>query len=375
MDLKEARDFILHKTRENALCFGDRLPEFTQKGKYNFVDQGTWVGGFWTGLNYLCHEMSGDHTFLEAARKSRHRFIKRLYENKKSLDHDIGFLFTLSCVADYKITGDLEARKIALDAADMLANRFNEKGGFIQAWDVWEPGNPFCEENRGRVIIDCMYNLPLLFWASEETGNKKYMEIATTHAETCANTIIRADYTTFHTYVFDPETGKPMYGRTCQGYSNESCWARGQGWAIGGYAYAYRYTKNIKFLEVSKNCTQVFLNNLEEDQVPMWDFSLKNRNDEPRDASAGAIAAAGILELSNHVSASEREFYRGEAIKIIESLYNNYATKALDEEEGLLMHACVHKPANRGVDCSNIYGDYYFAEAIGKIMGNTKIYW
>lgn len=373
-NLYEISKFILEKTQENGEIFGDRLPTSTKEGKYNFAEDGNWVGGFWTGLNYLCYEMSGKPGYLDAARKSRHRFTKRLYENIDSLDHDIGFLYILSSVADYKITGCKEARKIALNAAEVLAKRFNEKGKFIQAWNVWNPDNPFSQENRGRIIIDCMYNMPLLFWASEETGNRNYYEIADAHTDTCGKYIVRPDYTTYHTYVFNPDTGEPKYGRTHQGFAHESCWSRGQSWAVGGFAYAYGYTGNKRYLEIAKNCAHVFIDSLEEDHVPMWDFSLPNKAGEPRDTSAGAIAAEGMLEISRHVPKGEKEYYIDQAAKIIHSLYNNYSTRTVSEEQGLLLQGCGNRPKNPNT-CSLIYGDYYFAEAVGRLMGNVKIYW
>ena len=375
LQLNEMKDFILSKTRENIENFGDRLPNYTKDGKYQFSEDGFWVGGFWAGMEFLCYEMTQDEYYLDAARKSRHRFKKRLYERPGSLDHDIGFLYIPSCVADYKITGNIEGKEMALRAAELLASRFNEAGQFIQAWNVWHPGEPFSEENRGRIIIDCMYNLPLLFWAAEETGNKEYKRIATAHADTCAKYIVRENYTTYHTYVFDHITGKPKYGKTFQGFADESCWARGQSWVIGGFTYAYAYTGDKRYLEIAQKSADFFINSLEEDYVPMWDFLLPNKDGEPRDASAGAIAASGILELAKHLEDDKKEFYISTAKKMLESLYINYSSRSIPEEEGLILHACGHKPENVQTDCSLIYGDYYFVEAVAMLLGKTCIYW
>jgi len=175
-NLPTIQSFILAKTRRNADRFGDRLPHATADGRYEFMDDGFWVGGFWTGLAWLCSELSGEGVYADIARRSRQRFLKRLYENRETTDHDLSFLFSLSSVADYKLTGSAEARQTALDAAKVLADRFHPRGRFIQAWNVWTPGDPFSEANRGRIIIDCMYNLPLLFWASEETGDSRRSE-------------------------------------------------------------------------------------------------------------------------------------------------------------------------------------------------------
>mgnify|MGYP001191706817 CR=1 FL=1 len=374
--LRDIQRFILEKTGHNADRFGDKLPHATANGKYDFMDDGFWVGGFWTGLLWLGFEASGDPIYEEAARRSRHRFAKRLYEDRATTDHDLGFLFSLSAVADYKLTGSKEARQTAIDAADALADRFNPRGKFIQAWNVWTPGDPFSEENRGRIIIDCMYNLPLLFWASEETGDEKYRSIAIAQADTCARTIVREDRTTFHTYLFDPVTGEPLRGKTHQGFSDESCWSRGQAWAIGGYAHAYRYTRNPEFLKLAKELSKVFIDRLEEDFVPMWDFVFRGgKEGEPRDTSAGAIAAASFLEIASLVPEEESLYYRSLAERMIESLYENYSTKNEPEQEGLLKEATGHKPAGSNINVSLIYGDYYFAEAVARLLGKTVIYW
>lgn len=373
--LRDIEKFILEKVKKNQTFFEDKFPTATKDGKYKLGEDGGWVGGFWPGINFLCYEITKDNSFLEEARVSRYRLKDRLYHKTQSLDHDIGFLYTLSCVADYKITGDRDARKIALDAADILAKRYHEKGEFIQAWDVWRGNEQFSEENKGRMIIDCMYNLPILFWASEETGNAKYREIAVKHADTCGKYLVRPDYTTYHSYVFDADTGKPKYGRTVQGYSDDSCWARGQAWAIGGYTYAYDYTHNPKYLNIARNCAKVFVASLEDDDIPMWDLALKGYKGEPRDASAAAIAASGMLQLSRDVPDDEKDFYMQTAGKILKSLYENYSTKSLPNEQGLILHACGNRPAYTDIDCSLIYGDYFFIEAMVRMEGFSVKYW
>lgn len=373
--LNEIKDFILRKTSSNIDKFEDKLPSVTENYKYKFIENGGWVGGFWNGINNLCYEISGDTKFLEAAAKSHYRYLERLYKESNTLDHDIGFLYIPTFVADYKITGNGKSRQIALDAAKIFKSRFNEKGQFLQCWNVWTSGDDFSEENRGRVIIDSMYNLPLLFWAYEETGDEEFYKVAVAHANTCQKYIVRDDYTTFHTYVFDYQTGIPKYGRTHQGYSDNSCWARGQSWAIGGFSYAYRYSRDKEFLNTAKRCADVFIKNLESDYVCMWDFSLAEKSGEPLDTSATAIAATGLLELSNLVEGEESKYYKEVAEKMVFSLYERYSSKDMQENEGLIIHACGHKPYNSDIDCSLIYGDYYFVEAVARLLGKTKAYW
>ncbi|BBH20136.1 glucuronyl hydrolase [Paenibacillus baekrokdamisoli] len=370
--MKEMLSFILGKTRKNALEFGDKLPDATVNGKYRFTDDGSWVGSFWNGLLWTCYETTGDTFYSDAAKSSQHRLIRRLHENPDTLDHDIGFLYSLAFVSEYKATGNPEARRIALEAADLLSSRYNDKGKFIQAWNVWQPGETFSEMNRGRIIVDCMYNLPLLYWATEVTGDSRYHDIATSHAATCSTTIVRSNHTVYHTYLFDHVSGTPLHGQTFQGHQDESCWSRGQAWALGGYAYAYRYTGNQSFLELSKKLADVFLANLEEDGIPMWDFSLNDKNGEPRDSSAAAIAASGLLEIASHEKGSIRDYYRSAAERLLICLYNQYSTIRLPNEEGLLLHACGNRPKGEDEDCSLIYGDYYFAEAVTRLYSKSE---
>lgn len=373
--VQNMKKFVIDKTKANGASFGDKLPTSTKEGKYMFSEDGSWVGGFWIGLNLLCYEMTGDNSYLDKSREARERLRKRLYGQSKSLDHDLGFLYYLSFAADYMLTGDTASRKVALDAADMLRRRYNSQGKFIQAWNVWTPGDKFSEENKGRMIMDCMYNLPLLFWAAEETGEQSYREVAIAHADTAAKYLVRPDFTTYHTFVFDPETGEPKYGKTHQGYADESCWARGQAWAVGGFTFVYRYTQDKKYLDLAEKCGKIFVDALEEDYIPVWDLSLKGKEGEPRDSSAAAIVASAFLELSDYVDSSKKKYYLDMAEKMLESLYTKYSSDGKENDEGLIVHACGNKPSKKDMDCSLIYGDYYFVEAIAKLTAKNKKIW
>ena len=373
-DLISAKKYAIEKTRMNGAVFGDRLPTHTTNGRFDFSGNGSWVGGFWTGMNYLCYELTKEEAFLKAARASGHRFSKRLYENPETLDHDIGFLYSLSSVADYKITGSLSARKMALDAADVLAARYHVNGKFIRAWNIWADMGQFGQENAGRIIADCMYNLPLLFWAYQETAERTYYDIAISHAETTMKYLVRDDYTAYHTFVFDPVTGAPKYGQTFQGYSDGSCWARGQAWLIGGFSYAYNYTNDERFLKTAIHCAKVYLDKLEADLMPVWDLSLKGNCSEPRDTAAASVAATGLIELSKLCENEEKEYFFNMAVGILAQLFDNYTTRGLADQEGILLHGTIHKPQNFGVDCSIIYGDYYFIEAVYKIIKNKSAF-
>ena len=220
------------------------LAEFTDKfqssnSEHNFYppsDNVEWTTGFCTGEYWLAWEHTRDDAFKAAALRQVDSFLDRI-ERKIDVDHhDMGFLYTPSCVAAYKLTGSETGRKAALLAADQLCSRFREKGQFIQAWG---PNNA---ADNYRLIIDCLLNLPLLYWASEVTGDPHYRDIAVAHTRTSVQNLVRPDHSTYHTFFFDPETGAPLRGATRQGYRDGSAWARGQAWGVYGMALSYRYT-------------------------------------------------------------------------------------------------------------------------------------
>lgn len=368
--LNEIKQFVLDKTAVNDKKIGDLFPHATENGIYDRKESCGWTGGFYTGLNYLCYEMSGDEFYLKAARAPLFRLKNALDEKGTKLGHDIGMLFSPSYYADYKITGDEESKKVTIEAGEMLLKRFKTNGGYIQAWDQWGE-NEFGVENRTRMIIDCMYNLPLLFRCYEITGDKKFYDAAYTHAKTARKYLVRSDYTTPHTFVFN-EDGTPRYERTHQGAAHDSCWARGQGWAITGFAMAYRFTGDESFLEGSKGCAEVFLKLTEEDLIPKWDLIYKGNDSEPLDTSAAGIIGNGFMELYD---ITKDEFYKDTAYKILTSLYEKYSSKDDAAYEGLIKEATGHKPAGRNIRCSLIYGDYYFAELLSRFMGTSKGYW
>jgi unsaturated chondroitin disaccharide hydrolase len=274
-------------------------------------------------------------------------------------------------VAAYKVTGAQIAKETALQAADLLITRYFDKAGIIQAWgDLNDP------EQRGRMIIDCCMNLPLLYWAAQITGNNHYYQIAHQHAQQAASYLVREDASTFHTFYMDVDTGQPRFGKTCQGYDDDSCWARGQAWGIYGFALSYLYTGNSVFLNIGKKITHYFLNRLPEDQICYWDLVF-TEGYEDRDSSAAAIAACGLLEFSKRLPFSDelKQIYENAALLIIRSLAENYTTLGLGNSNGILDHAVYNKPRHEGVDECNIWGDYFYFEALVRLLKDWKLYW
>lgn len=365
MDLKKiqkALDYCINKERENIDIFGKLYPcpqsrDYLYDGQTNYE----WTNSFYTGMLWLAYEMTKEECFLKKAKEHSVDFKDRIENRLDTLNtHDIGFLYILSCVADYKVTGDENAKNVALKATELLSKRFSEKGGFIQAW-----GN-LNDPSSHKLIIDCMLNIPLLFWASETSGDEKYKNMAVSHLKATVSNAIREDFTTHHTFYFDKETGEPLRGETHQGYSDDSCWARGQSWGIYGTALGYSYTKDESIIPIFNGLVDCFLSRLPDDYVPYWDMIFTS-GDEPRDTSAAAITLCGILEMNKYVP---NEKYMKAAEKIVESLIDNYMTDKITST-GLLTDGMYGRMRGDRPEC-NIWGDYYFMEVLVRILSENK---
>ena len=223
--IDQAIDKVLRKVEKNILILEDRFPTpATNDNTYLAMDNTEWTTGFWTGILWLCYEVSGKKHFREAAEKNVQSFIYRIENEIEVEHHDLGFLYSLSCVSAYKLTGNDDAKEAAIMAAEKLLKRYQSKGQFIQAW-----GELGIQDNY-RLIVDCLLNIPLLFWATTITKDERYREVAIKHYHTTIENAIREDSSAYHTFFFDAKTGEPLYGKTRQGYSDSSSWARGQSW-------------------------------------------------------------------------------------------------------------------------------------------------
>jgi unsaturated chondroitin disaccharide hydrolase len=356
---------------------GAERPSLGVAGGLTYIRCGEndWVDSFWNGQLWLAWDETRDEAFFAAARAQRPYFASRV-ARLDSHDHDLGFLFTLSTVADYKLTGDAEARQLSLRAAAALAGRFNRAGQFIQAWNARPEMSP--EEawrRRGKIIIDCMMNLGLLFWAAQISGRQELAAIAVTHADTNTRYIVRPDDSTYHTFDFDPETGAPLGGFTAQGFADESCWSRGHAWAIHGYAQTYQYTGEVRFRDVARRLADYALAHLPADGVPLWDYRLPADAPQHRDSSAASIEAAGLFLLADTLGDDPAAAgYRAAARRILDGLIAGYTTFAHPEAEGLLIHGASHVARGRS-DTMLPYGDYFFVEALLRARGRTEFFW
>lgn len=318
-----------------------------------------WTSGFWPGILWYMADFSGDSILLKQARHWTACLepVKKMREK----NHDLGFMMYCSFGNGFRLTGDSLYRNILLETADSLVTLFNPRVGTILSW-------PWQKQNRGwkhNTIIDNMMNLELLFWASRN-GRPAYKDVAIRHALTTMKNQIRPDYSVVHVVVYDDETGKVDSLKTWQGASDKSMWARGQSWGIYGFTMSYRETGMKEFLTTARNLANHFIERLPADGVPYWDFDAPGIPNEPKDASAAAIAASALIELSSFIPDKDTaSYYLHTACRILTSLATHYL--APDESDALLSHSVGSKPHNTEVDVPIIYADYYFIEALMRL--------
>lgn len=316
---------------------------------------------------WLAYEWTKEKNFLDRAMANIDSFQTRLDDHFVLDHHDIGFLYSLSAGAGYKITGDEHCKQEVIQAADVLLARFQEKGEFIQAWGAY--GDP----QEYRLIIDSLLNLPLLFAATQLSGEPRYAEAASKHYQTVRKTVIKNDATTFHTYYFDPETGQPSHGATHQGNSDQSIWARGQSWAILGLPLNESYLHSQPFPENYPQIVEVFLAHLPADLVPYWDFDFNDQHPAEKDSSALAIAACGLLEAEKMGAYPDaKKIAKG----MLYQLGEHYAASQVPENEGLLLHGVYAHAEGKGIDEPNLWGDYFYLEGLIRLaLPDWQRYW
>ena len=375
-EIKKALEFCAKQVIRNLDEFTYAFQNaYSEDGFYRAIENNDWTTGFWTGEIWLAYEFCRDERLREAAEIQIDSFSERIGKKIEVDHHDMGFLYSPSCVAGYKLIGSKEGKEAAIAAADQLITRYHPVGEFIQAW------GPMDAPENYRLIIDCLLNLPLLYWASEETGDDRYREIAEKHIHTALANVVREDASTWHTFFFDMETGAPDHGATCQGYMDGSAWARGQAWGLYGCALAYRYTKREEYIALFKRVTEYFMEHLPADMVPFWDLCFTDGDEQPRDSSSASIAACGMLEMAKYMDGEDALYYKDTAKQLMKSLYDNYAVKDMNASNGLVLHSTYsnHSPYNTcnhyGVDECNSWGDYFYMEALTRLYGDWEPYW
>ena len=320
--------------------------------KFRAVDAKDWTSGFFPGSLWQCYRFTGDEKLLAEARKYTDRLEGIQYYKGT---HDLGFMVFCSFGQQMQTLHDRHSEEVIVEAAKSLVSRCDPRIGLIRSWDFGEWNYP--------VIIDNMMNLEMLFWAAKNGGNPYLYDVAVSHADKTMKCQFRPDYTSYHVAVYDTITGNLIKGVTHQGYADSTMWARGQAWAIYGYTVVYRETKDPKYLDFAQKVTDVYLERLPEDKVPYWDFSAPGIPDAPRDASAAAVVASALLELSTYLPNGTGKRYKDAAIEMLASL-NSDSYQSGKSKPSFLLHSVGHWPAHSEIDASIIYADYYYIEAL-----------
>lgn len=336
-----------------------KLPRTIGKdGKFVTSESRWWTSGFFPGVLWYLYEASGNDSLKVYAEN----FTKRVEREQYTTDnHDVGFMLYCSFGNGYRLTGNEEYKKVLLQGSESLSTRFRSRVGCIRSWDwnrkVWEYP----------VIIDNMMNLEMLMWASKNSDNSKFSDIAQSHADVTMKHHFRSDYSCYHVVSYDTISGQPEKKNTCQGYAHESSWARGQGWALYGYTMMYRETKQDRYLQHAINVAKFIMNHprLPEDKIPYWDFDAPNIPNELRDASAGALMASALIELSQY---TEGDFSK-QCLAVAETQLKTLSSPEYLAEPGtncnfILKHSVGNNLGKSEVDVPLTYADYYYVEAL-----------
>lgn len=371
--LKHAAEKALDVLSENISKFNGRFPQNASDAfVYHKGENNNWTCGMFTGTYWLAFEMTGDKKFKDEAIRQTKTYKERFEKGIGIKDHDVGFVYSPSCVAGYKITGDEEMREIALKAAEALYNySYCKEGGFIMRMMEYPQWGGY------RTMMDTLMNIALLFWAGEESGDSKFIEAAISQLKITEKYLIREDGSSYHHMAFDYVTKKPICGITLQGNGDESCWSRGHAWGVYGFPIAYNYIKEDWLIKLHKDVTYFMLNHLPDDLIPYWDYDFVS-GDEPRDSSAGAISVCGMMEMCRHLPDSEpdKKIFENASAMMLEALIDTCTEKPHKYAEGLLYKTSGAVSMGLGIEAIASYGDYPYLDALMRFLNpNWKMHW
>lgn len=346
----------------------NRIPYLTVEGRYEDMTEKDiywWTNGFWGGIMWQMYHATGESLYYTEAVNVEDKLEENLHAYR-GMDHDSGFKWLLTAVADYRLTGNAKSRDRALIAANSLAGRFNLAGSFIRAWNDEGDGS-----RAGWAIIDCMMNLPLLYWAYEEIHDPRFLQIAKAHADMAMKTFVREDGSVNHIVVFDPATGEVLESLGGQGYGEGSSWTRGQAWALYGFVLSYLHTRKAEYLNTAKKAAHYFIANIPESGLIPVDF-CQPADCTWEDGTAAAIAACGLLEIEKCVDESEKAMYHQAAVKLLQALDRE---ACWEEKQDYIIKKCTAAYHDKDHDFPMMYADYYFIEAIWKLCELESFMW
>ncbi|MDT2479406.1 glycoside hydrolase family 88 protein [Enterococcus avium] len=361
---------IDEKLTVEAKRLGGKIPYIpsAETGLYE-EDLGTsdpvwWTNGFWSGMMWQMYHATEKELYKKTAELNE-AALDKAFEIYTGLHHDVGFMWLHTAVANFRLTGNERSKARGLHAAHLLAGRYNPRGKYIRSWN---------RDRAGWVIIDSMLNIPMLYWAEKEIGDPRFRYIAEDHADKVMNQIVRPDGSVNHIGVFDPTNGELIETPAGQGYASGSSWSRGQAWAIYGFALSYLHTGKTDYLETAKKVAHYFISEVAKtDWIPVVDFRAPQ---EPVmiDTSAGMCAACGLLEISKHVDEYEKALYIDTAINILQATEEKYAIWDT-EKDGLIDYSTGSYHEEKWTEVPIIYADYYFVEAILRLLDKDFLIW
>ena len=369
-------DRMASKVAEDEPTLGVEFPQITAPGgKWVLLpaslsagysgsawSHGNWFCGFWVGLLLTSYLHTGKDKYLSWARE-RMRLVAQRAQDPNT--HDIGFIFDSSAVPGYEITRDSWYAQIAMEAADKLRARLvtTRSGAYLASWGP-------LDDPRGRSAsaIDTMANLSLLYWAANHSGDGSYRLAAEAHSVMTAKAFIRPDDSTYHAVEYDVTTGVRQRGYTFQGAFDESAWSRGQAWAVYGYVNTARETGKRNWLDLAGRLAAYYLRRLDGRPVPPWDFDATDADAEIKDTAAAAVMASALIEMGRlHPDPADAVRWREHGLAMLEALCRDeFAYEPA--QRGLLRNSCYSKPHNEGVDGATMFGDFFFAEALSRVM-------
>ena len=366
---------IEKKLSRTAVKSRNKIPYTTVNGEHDDKSNiiGQWTNGFWGGMMWLMYHETGKEEYRKTAEHSE-KLLDISLRDYKSLHHDVGFMWHLTSGANYRLTGNKESCTRNLFAAASLFARYNIAGDYIRAWN----GTWHGRENAGFSIIDCLMNLSILYWASEEIGDERFKKIAMRHMEMALRDHIREDGSINHivNHEVDKVGIKEIIGG--QGYDATSCWSRGLAWAVYGCVISYIHTGKQEYLAAAKKTADYFIAHCKETTyLPLADFKAPA---EPiyYDSTAGVCAACGILEIAKNASKEEGRRYTQEAINILRAIEENWCNYE-ETEDALVLMGTERYPHNEkemmGLHKPIIYADFFFVEAMTKLRGSDFFIW
>lgn len=361
--------FARMEKKLSAECdrIGSAMPYIPTDGHYSDMSKehlGWWTNSFWAGILWQMYHATGEQKYADSA-IGLEKTLEKTLENYRGLDHDLGFLWLHTAVAHYRLLGDKDAEKRGLHAAAILSSRFQPAGNYFRAWN---------RTNESEAIVDCLMNLPLLYWGSKTSGDPSWKTLAMAHADTALEHILRPDGSSNHIVKFDWETGEITEKPGGQGYAEGSSWTRGLAWAIYGTALSYRHTGKQEYLDASKRTAHYFIANAALDDYDVVIDFRAPREPVYYDNTAAVCAACGLLELSEHVGEYEKDLYVVSALRLLHKITERFCNWNV-EEDGITTagSACYHNEKDREVPI--IYGDYFLLEAVLRILDRDFLIW